>query len=146
MRIVIVEDDPMNGIVMSKILARMGGHHVVVTESVEEVRNLVNSHRADVIIMDVSLSNTLYEGEPIDGIQFTQLLRRASQIPILLATAHAMKGDADRFVKESGADGYIAKPISDPQDLLKSVTGCFEAYQSTNVSATERNNKGNLVF
>ena len=34
-------------------------------------------------------------------------------MPILLATAHAMRGDAEQLLAESGADGYVAKPIVD---------------------------------
>ena len=32
---------------------------------------------------------------------------------MLLATAHAMRGDAERLLAESGADQYISKPIVD---------------------------------
>ena len=31
--------------------------------------------------------------------------------PVLLATAHAMRGDAERLLAESGADQYVSKPI-----------------------------------
>jgi len=34
-------------------------------------------------------------------------------VPVLLCTAHAMRGDAERLLKESGADDYVAKPITD---------------------------------
>jgi two-component system, cell cycle response regulator DivK len=126
-RIVIVEDDPMNALVMSKMLTRIGGHHVTVLESVDVVRSLVTSGRVDVIVMDVSLSNTTHEGRPIDGVEFTKVLRadhRLAHIPVLLATAHAMKGDAERLVHESGADGYIAKPINDPHAFVAKVEKC----------------------
>jgi two-component system, cell cycle response regulator DivK len=128
MRIVIVEDDPMNALVMSKMLTRIGEHHVTVQESVDDVRSLILSERVDVIVMDVSLSNTMHEGRPIDGVEFTRVLRadhRLAHVPVLLATAHAMKGDAERLVRESGADGYIAKPINDPHAFVKDVESCI---------------------
>ena len=127
MEIVIVEDDPMNALVMSKILTRLGGHHVTVLESAETVLSLIRTTHVDVLVMDVSLSNTMFEGRPIDGIEFTRLLKaddRLASIPVLLATAHAMKGDAERLIRESGADAYIAKPIGDPQGFVEKVEAC----------------------
>ena len=127
MQIVIVEDDPMNALVMSKILTRLGGHHVTVLESVEAVFGLIRTSHVDVLVMDVSLSNTVHEGRPIDGIEFTRLLKadeHLAAVPVLLATAHAMKGDAERLIRESGADAYIAKPIGDPQGFVAKVEAC----------------------
>ena len=127
MHIIIVEDDSMNALVMSKILTRMGGHQVTVLEAVDAVQSLIQSTQVDVVVMDVSLSNTLHEGRAIDGLEFTRLLKtdqRHAPIPILLATAHAMKGDAERLIRESGADGYVAKPISDPHAFVAKVEAC----------------------
>jgi two-component system cell cycle response regulator DivK len=125
--IVIVEDDAMNALVMSKILTRVGGHQVTVMESVEQVQGLIQTGKVDLLVMDVSLSNTVYQGRAIDGVEFTRLLKRdgcLSAVPVMLATAHAMKGDAERLLHESGADAYIAKPISDPQMFVARVEAC----------------------
>ena len=127
MQILIVEDDPMNPLVMSRILTRIGGHQVTVLESVETVLTLIHTTHIDVVVMDVSLSNTMFEGRPIDGVEFTRLLKAdsgAAGVPVLLATAHAMKGDAERLLRESGADAYVAKPISDPQEFVAKVEVC----------------------
>ena len=127
MQIVIVEDDPMNALVMSKILTRIGGHHVTVVESVETLLTLIRTTHIDVVVMDVSLSNTVFQGRSIDGVEFTRLLKAddgAAAVPVLLATAHAMKGDAERLLRESGADDYVAKPISNPQDFVAKVEAC----------------------
>ena len=116
----------MNALVMSKILTRLGGHQVTVLESVEAVFGLIRTSHVDVLVMDVSLSNTVHEG-PIDGIEFTRLLKAdevLAAVPVLLATAHAMKGDAERLIRESGADSYIAKPIGDPQGFVAKVESC----------------------
>lgn len=122
----------MNALVMSKILTRIGGHQVTVTESVETVRSLVRAGEMDVVVMDVSLSHTFYKGRAIDGIEFTRLLRAddlTRRLRVLLATAHAMKGDAERLLQESGADGYVAKPISDPQAFVSQVEACARSSQ-----------------
>ena len=135
MQIVIVEDDPMNALVMSKILTRIGGHHVTVLECVETVLTLIRTTHIDVVVMDVSLSNTVFEGRPIDGVEFTRLLKAddvSAAVPVLLATAHAMKGDAERLLCESGADCYVAKPITNPQDFVEKVEAC--ARRATNAT------------
>jgi CheY-like chemotaxis protein len=41
---------------------------------------------------------------------------RVRNIPIILLTAHAMAGDAERF-RAAGADEHLTKPIT-PDDLL----------------------------
>lgn len=127
MKVVIVEDDPTNALLMSKILTRVGGHDVTVTESVETVQSLLYAGQADLVVMDVSLVNTQYGGRRINGVEFTRLLRadeRSRDVPVLLATAHAMKGDAERLLRESGADGYIAKPITDFRAFVAQVESC----------------------
>jgi len=79
--------------------------------------------------MDVSLSRSSYEGRKVDGIFITQLLKKdetTRHIPVLLATAHAMFGDREKYLELTGAEGYIAKPIHDPSVLIeamKSVIG-----------------------
>ena len=40
---------------------------------------------------------------------------------MLLATAHAMRGDATRLLAESGADEYVSKPIVDHDEFVASV-------------------------
>jgi CheY-like chemotaxis protein len=41
-----------------------------------------------------------------------------SCLPIILVTAHAMQGDRENFLKQSGADGYISKPVVDHQAFV----------------------------
>ncbi len=126
--VLIVEDDPINLRVFSKILKKRGGFDVKGTENVEEVMTLSNSGEIDVILMDVSLGNSYYQGEPVDGIRITQMLKsedKTSHIPIILVTAHAMQGDKEHFLSQSGADGYISKPVVDHQGFVDKVNKAF---------------------
>ncbi|MGK7888952.1 MAG: response regulator [Leptolyngbyaceae cyanobacterium] len=119
--VLIVEDDPINARVFSKILTRRGSLAVKHTEDVEEVLQIAQAHEADVILMDVSLSRSVYDGKPVDGIKITQMLKadpRTAEIPIILVTAHAMQGDRESFLKQSGADSYISKPVVDHQEFV----------------------------
>ena len=116
--VLIVEDDLVNARVFSKILTKRGGLGVKHTENVDEVIKIAQAKEADIILMDVSLSRSVYEGKSVDGIKITQMLKSDPQtaaLPIILVTAHAMEGDRESFLKQSGADGYISKPVVDHQ-------------------------------
>ncbi|MBD2092156.1 response regulator [Microcoleus sp. FACHB-1515] len=122
--VLIVEDDLINARVFSKILTKRGGLDVKHTEDVEEVMQVAQSGAADIILMDVSLSRSVYQGKPVDGIKITQMLKADPQtvnLPIILVTAHAMEGDRENFLKQSGADGYISKPVVDHQQFVDQI-------------------------
>ena len=82
--VLIVEDDPINFRVFSKILTKRGGLDVKGTEDVEEVLQFATSGEVDVILMDVSLANSVYEGKPVDGIKITQMLKSNPQLLLYL--------------------------------------------------------------
>lgn len=122
--VLIVEDDLINARVFSKILIKRGGLAVKHTENVEEVMQIAQSREADIILMDVSLARSVYKGKAVDGIQITQMLKNdptTASLPIILVTAHAMQGDRENFLKQSGADGYISKPVVDHQAFVDQV-------------------------
>lgn len=122
--VLIVEDDPINLRVFSKILTKRGGLEVKGTEDVEEVMKVAQSGEIDIILMDVSLAHSVYQGKAVDGIKITQMLKSdpdTAKLPIILVTAHAMEGDRENFLKQSGADGYISKPVIDHQEFVNKI-------------------------
>jgi CheY-like chemotaxis protein len=123
-KILIVEDDPINVKFMKVVLTRKGGFDVAVSEDVAEIKSLAASGELAAIIMDISLSRTLYDGQKVDGIFITRLLKTdpaTAAVPVILATAHAMSGDRERFLAETGAEHYLSKPIHDPDHFLGEV-------------------------
>ncbi|HET9950932.1 MAG TPA: response regulator [Candidatus Eisenbacteria bacterium] len=123
-RILVVEDDPMNAKLFQLILARKADFDVVVTEDPAYVIEEVRAGRAALVIMDVSLSRSRYQDKPVDGLAITRLLKedpRARHVPVLLATAHAMKGSREKFLADSGADDYVSKPILSADELIARV-------------------------
>jgi CheY-like chemotaxis protein len=122
--VLVVEDDAMTAQLFKIILERKGGFKVTVTDDGEEIMNLLNSGDISLIIMDVSLSGTFVNGVQVDGLKLSRMIKEneiTSKIPIILATAHAMRGDAERFLEESKADDYIPKPIVDHNLLIEKV-------------------------
>ncbi|KHG42812.1 MULTISPECIES: response regulator [Aphanizomenon] len=122
--VLIVEDDLINARVFSKILSKRGGLEVKHTEDVDEVMKIAQSHEIDLILMDVSLSHSVYQGKSVDGIKITQMLKSnplTANLPVILVTAHAMEGDRENFLNQSGADGYISKPVVDHQLFIDQI-------------------------
>ncbi|HJW44183.1 MAG TPA: response regulator [Geothrix sp.] len=129
-RILLVEDDPINVKFIQTVLVKKGGYDVLVSEEVDEILRLAREMDLAAIIMDVSLSRSSYEGRKVDGIFITQLLKKdeaTRHIPVLLATAHAMFGDREKYLELTGAEGYIAKPIHDPGTLIEAVKAVIGA-------------------
>ncbi|MCC0178714.1 response regulator [Waterburya agarophytonicola K14] len=127
--VLIVEDDPINLRVFSKILTKRGGLQVKGTEIVEEVLQYARSGEIDAILMDVALANSIYEGKPVDGIKITQMLKsdpKTKELPIILVTAHAMEGDRENFLNQSGADGYISKPVVDHEAFIQQIVSLID--------------------
>ena len=122
--VLIVEDDPINARVFAKILTKRAGLEVKHTENVEEVIQIARDRLADIILMDVSLTRSTYQGKSVDGIKITQLLKASpdtASLPVILVTAHAMEGDRHNFLTLSGADGYISKPVVDHQEFVDQI-------------------------
>lgn len=122
--VLLVEDDMGNVRVFSRYLTKLGGLAVKHTENADEVMQIVKAGQADLILMDVSLSRSLYQGRAVDGIKLTQLLKSdptTASVPIILVTAHAMIGDKETSLQQSGADDYISKPVVDYRAFINQV-------------------------
>ena len=114
-RILVVEDNEMN-MQLVEFLLEEGGYGIVKAASGEEAMSVARTGEpVDLILMDIHLPG-------VDGLSVVQELKndaRTSRIPILALTAHAMRGDKDRFL-QAGCDGYISKPI-DVKTFLKAI-------------------------
>jgi len=89
---------------------------VTVTESPDELFALVRTGEVGLILMDVSLANSRYQDRAVNGVDLCRILKgdpATCDVPIVLATAHAMRGDEETLLEESGADDYVSKPVVD---------------------------------
>ena len=124
LRILIVEDNTLVAKFYRLALERAGGFEVSFNEDVDSILAQVAASSFDALVLDVSLRNCRYQGRSIDGLELAQLIRQipaGKSLPILLATAHAMEGDRQRLLAASGANGYLEKPIYDPNVLVAKV-------------------------
>ncbi len=107
-RILVVEDNQVNQLVAVGMLQKLGLKADVAATGIEALAAL-RDLPYDLVLMDIQMPG-------MDGVEATRLIREGSdgirnpRIPIIAMTAHAMSGDADRFISE-GMDGYVAKPV-----------------------------------
>lgn len=104
-RILVVEDNPDNRILITDVLSSMD-YEVLVAMDGEEGVTMARNEVPDLILMDLSL--------PLkDGWAATKEIKdqdNLSHIPVIALTAHAMVGDREKAIK-AGCDDYISKPI-----------------------------------
>ena len=105
-RILVVEDNDLNRKLFCDVLKANGFVIEPVAdglEAIEKAREFV----PNLVIMDIQLPNV--SGlDLIAGMKADAMLRA---IPVLAVTAYAGKGDEQR-IREAGAEGYLAKPVS----------------------------------
>jgi two-component system cell cycle response regulator DivK len=126
--ILVVEDNVLVAKFFRLALERVGGYRCLVTETVAEMLPPLEAGEIHLAVIDVSLSNTQWEGRPIDGLELTRLLKRRTvgPLPVILATAHTMPGDRERFLAASRADDYIQKPVYDADEFVGRIRQLLE--------------------
>ncbi|HGM5581699.1 TPA: response regulator [Pseudomonas putida] len=111
-RILCVDDNPANLLLVQTLLEGMGAAVVAVDSGFAAVQ-AVQDEPFDLVLMDVQMPG-------MDGCACTEQIRRweTSQsgppLPIVALTAHAMANEK-RALLHSGMDDYLTKPISERQ-------------------------------
>ena len=140
--VLVVEDDPANAVLVEAILTAVGEYDVVCSDDGDEIVKIVQERPIKAVLMDVSLGNTRFAGEKVDGVKLTRRLRdlpEGTNLPVILLTAHAMKGDRERLLFESSANDYVAKPIIDQQGLVTLVQRHIRAAEVVKAELEARN-------
>jgi CheY-like chemotaxis protein len=105
-RILVAEDDPVNMLLITEVLSKMG-YEVIKAGDGKEVLNLLQTVDPALIFMDINMPE-------MDGYMATRLIRELPgpkcAIPIIALTADAMKEDKERCV-EAGMNGFVSKPF-----------------------------------
>ena len=107
-RILLAEDNITNQQVALGILKKMGLQADTVNNGSEAI-NALETISYDLVLMDVQMP-------VMDGLKATLEIRnprsavRNHDIPIIAMTAHALRGDRERFLK-AGMNDYVSKPV-----------------------------------
>jgi len=120
LNVLVAEDNKLNAETTIAMLKRMG-HQAVLVADGQQALAQSNTAAFDCILMDVQMP-------VMDGRSATASIRQQEQtigghIPIIALTAHALRGDRERFLAE-GFNGYLAKPVTlqELADELQRVT------------------------
>ncbi|MBC3955355.1 MULTISPECIES: response regulator [Pseudomonas] len=111
-RVLCVDDNPANLLLVQTLLEDMGAEVVAVDGGYAAV-SAVQQEAFDLVLMDVQMPG-------MDGCQATEAIRaweterNQSSLPIVALTAHAMANEK-RSLLQSGMDDYLTKPISERQ-------------------------------
>ena len=101
----IVEDNQAN-LDLAVYVLEHAGWKVLTAMNAQEALQVLEAAVPSLILLDVQLPGC-------DGVTLLAEIRRKpalSEIPAIALTAHAMRGDRERFLA-AGFNGYIAKPI-----------------------------------
>jgi two-component system cell cycle response regulator DivK len=129
-RILVVEDNPLNRLLVHDIL-ELRGHAVVEAATVDEARALLATERPDLLLLDVQIPGG--GGEAV----IREVRQRAdlADLPIVAVTSLAMPGDRERLLS-IGFQGYLSKPIDTRtfgaaiESFLKSAEGAVHVRQA----------------
>ena len=101
--VLVVEDEP-NLLTALKYTLEQEGYDTLTAVDGESGLRIAQSMSPDLVILDVMLPS-------LDGFEVCRILRRQSNVPILMLTARGE--ELDRVVGlELGADDYVTKPFS----------------------------------
>ena len=135
-KILLAEDNLVNRVLAQKLLQK-NGHTVTTANNGREATARWDENRSnqfDLLLMDIQMPT-------MDGLQATAYIRAREEIlsaesatnvgvrlhvPIVAMTAHAMKGDRERYIA-GGMDGYVSKPINSTEleHVIQSVVASF---------------------
>ena len=120
-RMVLVVEDNEQNMELATYLLEEAGFEVRQATDADAAREELDRGTPHLLLMDMNLGG-------VDGLTLVAAFRQRaeiSSIPILALTAHAMRGDRERFI-QGGCDGYIAKPI-DVKTFIKEVEEAIAA-------------------
>lgn len=108
LNILVAEDHLVNQKVLHLMLTQLG-HRATFVADGQAALQFIGNASFDLFLLDVMMPK-------LDGLAVLVRWREHEvqtgiRTPIVMVTAHAMRGDAEKFL-QAGADGYLSKPLS----------------------------------
>lgn len=115
LRLLLVEDNQINQVVIGTMLRKIGHHVDTVSNGAESIRAL-RDVPYDLVFMDVQMPE-------MDGPTATQWIRASGEdwadLPIVALTANALEGHRERYLA-AGMSDYVSKPVQ-AEELAASI-------------------------
>ncbi|GJJ03587.1 hypothetical protein RugamoR64_41250 [Duganella rhizosphaerae] len=123
LRLLLVEDNPLNQQVASALLQLEGAEVDVANNGREGVDQVMSGPTYDAVLMDMQMP-------VMDGNEATRLLRAQGYtgLPILALTANVLEAERDEC-RAAGVDDFIAKPIEFDNMVVTVARYCAAAVQ-----------------
>lgn len=113
-KILIVEDNTETQLILKIYLRDF--YEVDIVQTASEALKKIKKVKYALIILDINLPGELDGNDVIRSLKSDPELK---EIPILVVTAYALKGDREKYLS-MGANGYLAKPVG-KQNIIEIV-------------------------
>lgn len=135
MKIAIIDDEPLNRLVLKKIInSKCADKEVIIEDGiVESSISKINGLRPDIILLDIELKNGT-GFDVINGLNYSP--------QIIFTTAYEKY--AIQAIKAQAAD-YILKPINE-EELFKALVNCKHKTLTLNQTTQEKDDKNFFSF
>lgn len=104
-KILVVEDNPLIMELVKTLLISFRYEPIEATDGTTAL-DLCKKNSLNLVLLDIQLPG-------IDGTEVLKVLKKdpaTKEIPVIALTAHAMRGDEEKFLK-AGCSAYVSKPI-----------------------------------
>jgi len=129
-KILIVEDEMINAILLKKILIKQG-FQITVANNGEEARHLLEREQFDAVLTDWMMPH-------MDGIELIRFIRaNIRPTPLIIMITALVSETAKKYALESGADEFIAKPI-DTDDIVVRVNDGLKKIEQAKEQSKEK--------
>jgi protein-histidine pros-kinase len=148
LNILLVEDNPVNQELATRLLERQS-HKVVVANNGAEADDQYDSGSFDLILMDMQMP-------VMGGVEATEVIRSREMrrswvvshafrpIPIIAMTANVMESDKARCL-EAGMTDFLTKPLRQSELLSALVRAMDDVEEGPKPNASELSNQGGVL-
>ncbi len=122
LKILVIDDDANMRHLISSILSSLGVKDTATANSADWGFERLNEFDADIVICDLRM-------EPLDGIEFTTMVRNHDTspnryVPIIMLTGHSELSAVEK-ARDAGVHEFMAKPVS-PAKLYEKIKSIIE--------------------
>ena len=109
LKILLVDDNHHMRVLLTEILRAIGVTRIFEASDGAQGLQMMKTHEVDIIMTDLSM-------QPLDGIDFTRLIRRSKDspnqmCPIIMITGHSTMQRVHE-ARDAGVDEFLAKPLT----------------------------------